>query len=133
MQQDIRWLQRFENYVKATQQLTEFIEKGELNKFEKQGLIQCFEYSYELAWRTMKDYLAYQGYYEVKGSRDAVRQAFNIGLLADGQVWINMIDDRILSVHTYDEDVAEELINKIYQIYYPVFIEFKQKMETLCE
>ena len=57
MDNDVRWKQRFDNFRKAISQLKEFIEKPELNKFEKQGLIQCFEYTFELAWKTMKDYL----------------------------------------------------------------------------
>lgn len=128
MHQDIRWKQRFSNYQKAFNQLTEFIDKGELNKFEKQGLIQCFEYTYELAWSLMKDYLIYQGVAGIGGSRDAIRQAFKLSLIDDGQTWLDMVDDRIHSVHTYDEDKAEEIIDKIYTIHYPLFTKFYNAM-----
>lgn len=114
MNRDIRWKQRFDNYQKAFLQLTEFIEKGELNKFEKQGLIQCFEYTYELAWRLMKDYLEYQGIVGIGGSRDAILHSYRNELISDGQIWLDMVDDRIHSVHTYDEEKAEEIIAKIY-------------------
>ena len=79
MSEDIRWKQRFANYKKATTQLEEFIEKGELNKFEVQGLIQCFEYTFELAWKTMKDYLEQEGF-EVKSPRGTIQTAFQTQL-----------------------------------------------------
>ena len=75
MSEDIRWKQRFSNFKKASAQLSEFIEKGDLNKFEVQGLIQCFEYTFELAWKTMKDYLEFEGY-EVKSPRSTIQTAF---------------------------------------------------------
>lgn len=77
MNEDIHWKQRLSNYKKATIQLTEFIEKGQLNKFEVQGLIQCFEYTFELVWKTMKDYLEQEGF-EVKSLRASIQTAFQI-------------------------------------------------------
>lgn len=133
MNRDIRWKQRFDNYQKAFLQLTEFIEKGELNKFEKQGLIQCFEYTYELAWRLMKDYLEYQGIVGIGGSRDAILHSYRNELISDGQIWLDMVDDRIHSVHTYDEEKAEEIIAKIYQIHYPLFSLFNETMKQKCQ
>ena len=133
MNQDIRWKQRFDNYQKAFNLLTEFIEKGELNKFEKQGLIQCFEYTYELAWRLMKDYLEYQGITGIGGSRDAIRHSFRNELISDGQTWLDMVDDRIHSVHTYDEEKAEDIIKNIYQIHYPLFSNFQETMLKKCQ
>ena len=77
---DIRWKQRFENYRKAVAQMTRFIEKGELNEMEEQGLIQSFEYTYELAWNTLKDFFEDQGEGNLFGSRDVFRLAFKRGL-----------------------------------------------------
>ena len=131
MEQDIRWKQRFANYKKAVGQLTEFIEKGELNKFEEQGLIQCFEYTYELAWNVMRDYLEYQGFVKMTGSRDAIRFAFNNNLIEDGENWIKMVDDRIKSVHTYNQETADNIEEKIYSIYFQLFIDFESKMNNL--
>lgn len=88
MEKDIRWKQRFDNYKKATIQLGEFLEKGELNKFEVQGLIQCFEYTFELGWKTMKDYLEEQGF-DVESSRNSIQTALQMGLIADGHTWID--------------------------------------------
>jgi nucleotidyltransferase substrate binding protein (TIGR01987 family) len=113
---DIRWKQRFENFKKATIQLTEFIEKEELNKFEVQGLIQCFEYTFELAWKTMKDYLEQEGF-DVKSPRKTIQTAFQIQLITDGHTWIDALEKRNLMAHTYDEEKAmeaEELIRKKY-------------------
>lgn len=101
MSEDIRWKQRFSNYKKATIQLTEFIEKGDLNKFEIQGLIQCFEYTFELAWKTMKDYLELEGF-EVKSPRATIQIAFQMELITDGHVWIDALIKRDLMAHTYN-------------------------------
>ena len=99
--QDIRWIQRYNHYTQALAQLTKFIEKGELNELEKQGLIQAFEYSYELAWNTIKDYFEAQGETDIHGSRDAFRLAFRRGLIEDGKTWMDMIKSRTLTSHTY--------------------------------
>lgn len=128
MSEDIRWKQRFSNYKKATMQLTEFIEKGELNKFEVQGLIQCFEYTFELAWKTMKDYLEQEGF-EVKSPRGTIQTAFQTQLITDGHVWIDALDKRNLMAHTYDEEVAKEAEQLIKQKYYPAIKELLNKLE----
>lgn len=82
---DIRWKQRFSNFKKALSQLSKFIEKRDLNELEEQGLIQAFEYTYELAWNVIKDYYEFQGTAAIQGSRDAFRLALNRGLLKDGR------------------------------------------------
>lgn len=127
MSEDIRWKQRFSNYNKATMQLTEFIEKGELNKFEVQGLIQCFEYTFELAWKTMKDYLEQEGF-EVKSPRGTIQTAFQIQLITDGHTWIDALNKRNLMAHTYDEEVAKEAEQLIKQKYYPMIKELSNKL-----
>lgn len=128
--QDIRWIQRFNHFIKALDQLTKFIEKGELNELEKQGLIQCFEYTYELAWNTMKDYFEAQGETGIMGSRDAFRLAFKRGLVQDGETWMDMIKKRTLTVHTYNEDVAEEIAAAIVNRYYSEFLALRTTMES---
>ncbi len=96
---DIRWIQRFNNYCKALSQLEKFIEKGDLSDLEEQGLIKAFEYSYELAWTTVKDFLAYQGHADLYGSRDTIRKAFSLGLIDDGQGWMDMLASRNKTSH----------------------------------
>jgi nucleotidyltransferase substrate binding protein (TIGR01987 family) len=88
---DIRWQQRFANYQKAVAQLSKFIAKGELNELEEQGLIQCFEYTHELAWKTLKDFLENSGVSNMFGSKDVSREAFKLGLIDEGDVWMAMI------------------------------------------
>lgn len=131
MEDDIRWRQRFYNYQKALNQLTKFIEKGELNELEEQGLIKAFEYTYELAWKVIKDYYEAQGETTIQGSRDAIRLAFQRGLISDGDNWMKMIKSRIASVHTYNLQVAQQISKDIHNLYFPLFLEFKNKMESL--
>lgn len=130
METDIRWKQRFSNYKKAVSQLDEFIEKGELNKFEVQGLIQCFEYTFELAWKTMKDYLEQEGF-EVKSPRATIQTAFQTQLITDGHAWIDALEKRNLMSHTYDEDRASEAEELIKTKYYIMLKELCFRLEEL--
>lgn len=128
---DIRWRQRFENYSKAVRQLTRFIDKGDLNEFEEQGLIQSFEYTYELAWNTLKDLFEEQGETNILGSRDAFRLAFKRGLVEDGETWMDMIEGRTLTSHTYNEDTARAVVEKIRRAYFGEFVTLQARLETL--
>jgi nucleotidyltransferase substrate binding protein (TIGR01987 family) len=131
MTEDIRWKQRLDNYSKALRQLTRFIEKGELNEFEQQGLIQCFEYTYELAWNSIKDVFEAQGEVGIIGSRDAFRLAFQRGLIENGEIWMEMIKSRVLTSHTYNEDVADDISRRIVAEYYPEFIRLQMRLELM--
>jgi nucleotidyltransferase substrate binding protein (TIGR01987 family) len=131
-QQDIRWQQRFSNYRKALLQLQSAVElnmQRALSNLEKQGVIHIFEFTHELAWNTLKDYLEDQGNQNVKGSKDATREAFKVALITDGEQWMAMIQSRNISSHTYNEHTAEELVNAIVKQYFPLFIELKTEME----
>lgn len=129
--QDIRWIQRFNNLSKALKQLSKFVEKGKLNELEKQGLIQAFEYTYELAWNTLKDYFEPQGETEIYGSRDAFRLAFRRGLIENGEAWMDMIKTRTLTSHTYNEETAEKIANDTANIYFQEFMALHRKLEAL--
>jgi nucleotidyltransferase substrate binding protein (TIGR01987 family) len=119
---DIRWKQRFANYSKALTQLEKFIKKGkDLNEMEKQGLIQAFEYTFELAWNVIKDYYEYQAVTEIQGSRDAFRLAFNRGLIKDGESWMKMIVSRTKTSHTYNEETADEIAAAVLNTYFFLF------------
>jgi nucleotidyltransferase substrate binding protein (TIGR01987 family) len=130
---DIRWIQRFNNFSKALAQLEKFIEKGELNKLEKQGLIQSFECTYELTWNTIKDYFESQGETNILGSRDAFRLAFKRGLIENGDVWMEMITSRALTSHTYNEETAEKIAQDIEAQYYDEFTRLHEKFAALKE
>lgn len=131
--QDIRWMQRLKYFSKALSQLTKFIEKVDLNELEIQGLIQSFEYTFELVWNTLKDYFEEQGETNIHGSRDVFRLAFKRGLIEDGETWMDMIKSRTLTSHTYNEDIAEKIAADIVKRYYPEFVALQTKMESLKE
>ncbi len=126
---DVRWEQRFSNYKKAFFQLKKFIDKGKLSKLEKQGLIKAFEYTYELAWNTIKDFLEYQGTNDIIGSRDSFREAFKVGIITDAETWMDMLKSRNRTSHTYNEEIAEEICNSIVDKYFPLFDLFKDEMK----
>jgi len=126
--EDVRWLQRLSNFKKAAAQLTEFVEKDELNKFELQGLIQCFEYTFELAWKTMKDYLEKEGF-EVKSPRSAIQTAFQIQLITNGHAWIDALEKRNLMAHTYNENLTKEAELLIRESYYHEIIRLLNQLE----
>lgn len=130
---DIRWQQRLANYQKALGQLTKFIEKWELNELEEQGLIKAFEYTYELAWNVLKDFLADRGNKNIFGSRDAIREAFSVGLIEDGEGWMEMYIDQNKTSHTYNEETADAIMRNIFQRYFPLFLALREKMESLAE
>jgi nucleotidyltransferase substrate binding protein (TIGR01987 family) len=128
---DIRWKQRFENYTKAVGQMTKFIEKGDLNEMEEQGLIQSFEYTYELAWNTLKDLFEDQGESNILGSRDAFRLAFKRGLIEDGETWMDMIKSRGLTSHTYNEKTARAIVHSIRSSFFGEFVKLQAHLQTL--
>jgi nucleotidyltransferase substrate binding protein (TIGR01987 family) len=130
--QDIRWQQRFANYKKALLQLQDAVElsgQRTLSNLEKQGVIQAFEFTHELAWNVLKDYLKDQGNQNIKGSKDATREAFKVELIADGEQWMAMIQSRNISSHTYDERTAEQLVSAIIKQYFPLFVALQTEME----
>ncbi len=131
---DIRWIQRLENYNKALSTLSNAIEldkSRELSDLEKQGMIQYFEYTYELAWKLIKDYFVFQGNTEITGSRDATREAFKFGLIEDGDNWLKMIENRNLTGHTYNQKTSEEIYTNIVTLFYPLFVLLQDKMNHL--
>ena len=135
MGQDIRWKQRFSNYTKAFQSLTEAValsQQRELSALEQQGLIQSFEFTHELAWKMLKDYLEYQGVSNIVGSRDASRIAFQNTLIQDGEVWMQMIAARNQTSHTYNLKVAQSVVESILSRFYPAFNQLAGKFGDLA-
>lgn len=133
---DIRWQQRFDNFLKAFSLFEKAVlqhKESGLSELEEQGLIQRFEFTHELAWNVLKDYFEYQGNTSITGSRDATREAFNKGLIDDGEGWMEMIKSRNQSPHTYNEDTAKEIVRNITERYYDLFVAFKAKMTSLKE
>ena len=136
--QDIRWQQRFQNYGKALSQLTRFMERKELNDLEEQGLIQSFEYNHELAWKVLKDFLEFKNIEgQLFGSKDVSREAFKQGLLGDkeedGIIWMNMINARNLTSHTYNEETTRLIVDAIIDDYYDAFVKLQLKLSRYIE
>jgi len=132
--QDIRWLRRFQNYQKAFTQLTQAVDLSRqraLTKLEQQGLIHEFEYTYELAWNTLKDFLETRGAAEIFGSRDTTRAAFTAGLIDQGEVWMQMIQSRNQSTHTYNEEMMTQIVTAVIQTYMAEFTKLQSKFEQL--
>lgn len=133
MTDDIRWVQRLQNWNRALAQLNKFMQRDELNELEEQGLIQSFEYNHELAWKTQKDYLQDQGHEELYGSKNVARKAFEVGLVSNGAVWLDMIKSRNLSSHTYNEAVTLEIIDAITDYYFASLCQLNEKLNQLAK
>lgn len=132
--QELRWVLRLSNYEKALESLTAAVELSKtraLSDLEKQGLIQAFEFTHELAWNVMKDYFNYQGTQDITGSRDASREAYSKGLVQDGEGWMAMIQSRNKTSHTYNQTVANEIVEAITQTYFMLFKALLHKLSAL--
>ena len=134
---DIRWIQRFSNYRKALLQLGKAVDivsalksRGDEDMLMEEGLIQRYEYTHELAWKVMKDYLEYQGISDIVGSRDAIRQTLQAGIIGDER-WMDSIKDRNLTSHNYDDETAQNVLTAIIEVYAPLLNAFEQKMLPL--
>ena len=123
MAADIRWQQRFANYMRALDQLERFFEPPALNEREQQGLIKAFEYTFELAWNTLRDLLRSQGNESLLGSRDTLREAFRLEL----------IQDRNLTSHTYNRATADAIAANIQQHYLSCFQSLRTRLQIRLE
>ncbi len=128
---DIRWKQRFSNYISALKSLEEGVSLAktrQLSDLEKQGIIQGFEFTHELFWKTVKDFLEFTGNIKVFGSKDATQEAFSQGLISNGDTWMNMIESRNLTSHAYNKKIANDIVSKTLKQYYDLFKHFENKM-----
>ena len=131
---DVRWRQRFQNYRQALSRLSGAValsHQRPLSDLEQQGLIQAFEFTHELGWNVLKDYLQQQGVAGVIGSRDATREAFKNELLADGEAWMDMIKARNLSSHTYNPEVAEDIVKNTLARFHPALVAMERRFVEL--
>lgn len=127
---DIRWKQRFNNYTKAMQSLgaaTKLSKERQLSELEQQGLIKSFEFTHELAWNVLKDYLEHKGIIGLIGSKDATRIAFKNGLIDSGEDWMDMIKARNQTLHTYNYAISVQITNNILQRFYPALAAMQRK------
>ena len=124
---DIRWKQRFENFNKAYTLLEKYSAKTKLSELEQAGIIQFFEMTFELGWKVLKDYLEADGY-SVKSPRESIKQAFQNEIINDGHIWMDALAVRNLTTHTYDENLANKMVNDIVNVY---FLELKKMHDKL--
>lgn len=124
---DVRWKQRFQNFEKSYKLLNKYSTKENITELERAGIIHLFEMSFELAWKVLKDYLEYEEF-EVKSPRQTIKQAFQIELIENGHVWIDVLADRNLTTHTYNEQLAKELIEDIIRVYLPELDKMYEKL-----
>lgn len=132
---DVRWIQRFDNFKRAFTRLAEaaaLAKQRELSPLEEQGLIQAFEFTHELAWNTWKDFLEARGTtVKIYGSRDATREAFAAGLMENGEAWMKMIEHRNETSHTYNEKIADAIVEAILTRYVSEFEGFQRSFLEL--
>jgi nucleotidyltransferase substrate binding protein (TIGR01987 family) len=134
--QNPRWKLRFNNYCKAFQTLVDAVELAktrDLSKLEQQGLIQSFEFTHELAWNVLKDYLENKGVIGLIGSKDATRAAFKNNLIDAGEAWMKMIEARNQTTHTYNTDTAQSVVEDILKQFYPAFSAMSKKFTALLD
>jgi len=132
--QEVRWIQRANSFERALGRLraaVKLAEQRELSDLEAQGLIQGFEYTHELAWKTLKNFLETQGAMNLYGSRDTTRMAFRNGLIENGEVWMDMVDKRNLTSHTYDEGTAAQVVTTIRDAYFAEFEKLLVRLQRL--
>lgn len=125
---EIRWKQRYENFNKSYKLLNKYAHTELKTELEIAGMIQLFEMTFELAWKVLKDYLESQGF-EVKSPRETIKQAFQIGVIEEGHVWIDALANRNLSVHTYDQELANTLVREIVKSYLPAITKMHDRLE----
>ena len=124
---EIRWKQRFENFDKSYKLLKKYSNQEITTELERAGIIQFFEMTFELAWKVLKDYLESDGYM-VKSPRETVKQAFQIGLIDNGHVWIDALSNRNLTTHTHDEELAIKMTSEILDAYLPELDKMYEKL-----
>jgi nucleotidyltransferase substrate binding protein (TIGR01987 family) len=131
---DVRWRQRFHSFRKAFGQLSaasDLARQRKLSELEQQGLIQAFEFTHELAWNTLKDFLEAKGATNLYGSKDVTRDAFARGLIQNGGEWMAMIQSRNRSSHTYNEKTANEIAEAILNSFVSEFEKFRATFTQL--
>lgn len=126
-----RWRQRLATFGKALVRMDKVVtlwHSRKLSDLERDGMIQRFEYTQELAWKLLKNYIEYQGEAQMGGSRDTIRQAFRLGLIENSEPWFDMLESRNLTSHVYDEETEMTVIERIVDTYYPILSLLHAKM-----
>lgn len=123
---DVRWKQRFENFEKSFKLLEKYSNEPISTELERAGIIHFFETTFELAWKVIKDYLEAEGY-AAKSQRESIKQAFQVEIIEDGHLWMDALSKRNLSAHTYDQELAENLVKEIQEKFQPLLRKLYEK------
>ncbi len=129
MEENERWKKRFHSYCKALLQLETALQQKHFSVLEKDGVIKRFEFTFELAWKTLQDKLYNEGYIDIKGPKPVIKQAFQDHIITDGQEWIDMLTDRNNSTHLYDESAALHIFDKIQTTYFQLLKDLQSNLE----
>ncbi len=124
-----RWRQRLKDFEKSAARLKEAASKKEFSDLEKDGVIQRFEFTFELAWKTLKDYLENQGFSGIASPKKALQKSFSMDLASDGNVWINMLEDRNRMSHPYSRAASEKIFQNIKKYYVPAIDELAANLK----
>ncbi|GMX57896.1 MAG: nucleotidyltransferase substrate binding protein [Candidatus Yanofskyibacterium parasiticum] len=124
-----RWRQRLKDFEKSAKRLKEAASKKEFSDLEKDGVIQRFEFTFELAWKTLKDYLENQGFSGIASPKKALQKSFSMDLASDGNVWINMLEDRNRMSHPYSRAASEKIFQNIKKYYVPAIDELAANLK----
>ena len=130
MKEDIRWVQRFQNFNKSYLLLSDALQNEHPDVVHRAGIIQFFEMSFELAWKTMKDYLNDQGFEPVNSPRETIKLAFQNNLVDDGHLWLQALEDRNMTSHTYDESTAQKVEELIRFTYFPILTSLIETLKS---
>jgi nucleotidyltransferase substrate binding protein (TIGR01987 family) len=133
MTDDFCWKQRLQNWNRALAQLTKFMQCDALNELEELGLIHSFEYNHELAWNTQKDFLQDQGFTGLFCVKDVAKKAFEVGLIKNGELWLDMIKNRNLASHTYNDAITRQVVDAIVHQYFAELSELNTKLNEVAE
>lgn len=128
---DNRWKQRHQNFSKALSRLESAVHLDNPDVFQKAGMIQFFEMTFELAWNCVKDILEAQGHQGILGPRAALEKGFEVGLLEDGHGWLDALEGRNLTAHTYDEVRADSLVQQIRNTYLPLLKTLSHRLDIM--
>ena len=128
---DVRWKQRLSNLTKSLAHLAQAVEIDTPSIIQQAGTIQFFEMSFELAWKTLKDYLEEEGFVDVKSPKATIKKAFEVELITDGHLWLEALENRNLAAHTYDDETAQEIYELICHSYFPLLETLKETLEQI--
>lgn len=131
MDKSIRWRQRFNNLENAFQFLKEGLKKESLDPYQEAGIIQSFEFTFELSWKTLKDFLESMGT-SVDFARDALKEAFAAQIIKDGRLWLEMLEKRNILSHTYNRKQAADAVDLIKKHYFPALEQLYLELKSRC-